>query len=192
MAMCSLRQAALLAAAWSVPAWMHAQGDRRSGAEPHPVATTARATSALTIDHARRIARLALQAGLQQGPQPELNFNGASMGELELRVPLGWTVALQFENVGTAHHSVRVVSDDELAIDLHPAAFSGAQSPDPVLGSASGSVHLVSFVAGRAGRYRIACAVPAHGFAGMWIRLTVDSTARVAALIEHRGGRTTH
>jgi uncharacterized cupredoxin-like copper-binding protein len=36
----------------------------------------------------------------------------------------------------------------------------------------------VRFVADRAGKYLIFCAVPGHGAAGMWIRLTVVADPR--------------
>lgn len=179
----------LLAGLCSLSTTGHAQ----QGASALPqFAATAPPSSLLRTDHARRIARVALHAGTQHGSQPELNFNGAAAGELELRVPIGWTVELLFDNVGNARHSVRVVGDLDLPVDLGPSVFAGAQSPDPVLGSESGSAHRVSFVASRVGRYRIACAVPAHGFAGMWIRLTVDGAASAPSIVEHSGGPPTH
>jgi len=180
---------ALLAVLCGVSLVGHAQG---GASAPPPLAATPSASSVLRVDHARRIARLTLHAGMQHGSQPELNFNGASTGELELRVPTGWTVELLFDNVGSARHSVRVVGDLDLPVDLGPSVFVGAQTPDPVVGSESGAAHRLSFVASRAGRYRIACAVPAHGFAGMWIRLTVDSAASAPSVIEHPGESATH
>jgi hypothetical protein len=168
---------------FAVSSLVHAQ----RGAASHQLAA-----SALTVDHARRLARLSLHAGMPHGSQPELNFNGTSRGELELRVPTGWTVELRFDNVGTARHSVRVVGDHDLPVELGEAVFANAQSPESLLGSLSGTVHRVSFVADRAGRYRIACAVPAHGFAGMWIRLTVDHAIRVPATVEHAGEHAGH
>lgn len=136
----------------------------------------------LSVDAADRVARLSLSAGVPDSRDPELNFNGTSMGELELRVPIAWTVAIDFSNLGQERHSARVVSDVELPVHLEKAVMRGAETPNATTGSPMGAHHLVTFVAARAGRFRIACAVPAHAFSGMWIRLTVDSAATEPSL----------
>lgn len=146
---------------------------REGAAEASRVAAS-RAAALLSVDAGGRAARFVVRAGLADVAQPELNFNGATMGELELRVPVGWTVSLDFSNVGQAAHSVRVVRDRELPVTVEGAALPGAESPGAEQGTPTGGAHVVTFRASRAGRYRIACAVPAHGFAGMWLRLTVD------------------
>jgi uncharacterized cupredoxin-like copper-binding protein len=157
-----------------------------------PPATSAVSAGRLTVNAARRTARITLIAGSAKGSQPELNFNGTANGELELRVPKGWTVELLVENIGTATHSVRAVDDRELAVQIGPAAFRGAQSQHAEKGAAPGSTHTVTFVADRVGRFRIACAVLAHGFSGMWVRLTVDARATEPSLVEHSAVQTTH
>jgi uncharacterized cupredoxin-like copper-binding protein len=162
----------------------------QAGVAPAPRLMRASAPAAgaahwLTTDVGRRTARFVVRAGLQQAPQPELNFNGTSMGEIEFRVPVGWVVEIDFSNVGQAVHSARVVRDAELAVNVGAAAFAGAESPRADVGVAPGAAHVVRFRPVRAGRYRVSCAVPAHGFAGMWLRLTVDAALTRPDIIMH-------
>jgi uncharacterized cupredoxin-like copper-binding protein len=140
---------------------------------------------ALAVDQARRTARLAVRAGAPSTTQPELNFNGTAMGDMELRVPLGWTVELAFSNLGQAPHSIRLVRDAELPVQIGPAVIAGVETPHAEQGHTPGSTHLVVFRATRAGRYRVSCAVPAHGYTGMWFHLrVVPALARPA--LSHR------
>lgn len=59
------------------------------------------------------------------------------------------------------------------------AAFPGAATPDPTVGLSSGSSATFSFVATKAGAYRIACLVDDEEIGnGMWDGLQVGGTAK--------------
>ncbi len=61
-------------------------------------------------------------------------------------------------------------------------AFEHAATGRVEQGFPAGQGADVRFVAGKAGAFLIFCAVPGHGAAGMWIRLTVSATADKPAL----------
>ncbi|HEX7919281.1 MAG TPA: sulfocyanin-like copper-binding protein, partial [Gemmatimonadales bacterium] len=104
---------------------------------------------------------------------------------LTLIVPRGWRVTLNFSNRDkNLPHSAQVISGQG-AVPMGPgtAAFPGATSTDPGTGvPATAPMEPLRFLAATAGEYRIFCAVPGHGMAGMWMRLKVDPTAAAPAI----------
>ena len=75
-------------------------------------------------------------------------------------------------------HSVEVIPDaDAIPGGPVPPAFEHAATGRVEQGFPAGQSADVRFVAGKAGPFLIFCAVPGHGAAGMWIRLTVSATA---------------
>jgi FtsP/CotA-like multicopper oxidase with cupredoxin domain len=101
------------------------------------------------------------------------NFDGAANGAMVITVPVGWTVSITCHNAGTIPHSCAVV---EGASSATPA-FSGAETPDPVVGMGPGATQSFSFSASTPGNYRIACLVPGHEDAGMWASFIVSAKA---------------
>jgi hypothetical protein len=131
-----------------------------------PTATAARPNPAqfLSSSKARRLVHLTLLAGLG-GSNNGFNFDGYGRGELLVRVPVGWRIVVDCENRGGMRHSCAIVKG---SLTVAPA-FSGAatQALSP------GSKATFSFVASRAGSFRIACLVPGHEQARMWDVLEV-------------------
>lgn len=134
----------------------------------------------LTFDTTAKTVTFELVAGMTTA-NGSLNFNGTKGGALTLVVPRGWRVTLNFVNRDkNLPHSAQVITAQG-AMPMGPGttAFPGAASADPGTGvPATAAMEPVRFVATTAGEYRIFCAVPGHGMAGMWMKLTVDATAR--------------
>ena len=143
----------------------------------------------LRADTAARTTALTLVAGLTPA-NGGMNFNGFGGGKLTVTVPVGWTVTLHYKNQDQIlPHSVEVIPADA-AVPLGPVtpAFPRAATKALEQGVPPGSGEDVRFVATKAGAYVIFCAVPGHGQAGMWIRLTVSDATR-APSIEATTGR---
>jgi hypothetical protein len=138
-------------------------------------ATAARPNPAqfLAWSTAHRLVHLTLLAGLG-GNNNGFNFDGYGRGELQVRIPLGWRVVVDCENRGGMRHSCAIVKG---SLAFTPA-FRGASSKQPVLGLFPGAKATFSFIAGRAGSYRIACLVPGHEQARMWDVLVVARGGR--------------
>lgn len=113
-----------------------------------------------------------------------MNFNGFSKGGLTVTVPQGWTVVLHFKNQDpNLPHSVEIIPEAaSLPTGPVPPAFEHAATGQIEQGYAAGQGADVRFVAQKAGAFLIFCAVPGHGAAGMWIRLSVSATADKPAL----------
>lgn len=136
--------------------------------------------SVLAFDTAAKTVTFEVIAGMTTA-NGSLNFNGTKGGALTLGVPRGWRVTLNFVNRDkNLPHSVQVISaQGAMPIGPGTTAFPGAASTDPATGvPMTHPMEPVRFVAATAGEYRIFCAVPGHGMAGMWMRLRVDPTAR--------------
>ena len=116
----------------------------------------------LSYDNATKTATLTLEAGLNK-LNNSMNFDGYSQGAMDVTVPVGWTVVVNFSNVDTVNHSAAVVPPSGTNI-----VFPGATLPNPTVGLAPGSQATFSFVAAAAGDYRIACLLPGHEALGMW------------------------
>ena len=137
----------------------------------------------LRADSAARSVAVTLVAALTPA-SGGLNFNGFTGGALTVTVPTGWTVTIHFKNQDQfLPHSVEIVRDTA-SVPLGPVtpAFPHAASKALDQGLPAGSGEDVRFVAAKPGAYLIFCAVPGHGQAGMWIRLTVSSAARAPSL----------
>jgi sulfocyanin len=133
----------------------------------------------LKTDSVTKTAEFTLVAGLT-GMNGGMNFNGAKDGGLTLTVPVGWTILLHVTNMDqTLPHSVEVIRDSQpLPIGPVPAAFPHAETSSLAQGMSTEQKQNVWFLADHAGKYLLFCAVPGHGAAGMWIRLTVSAEAR--------------
>ena len=138
----------------------------------------------LSFDTAAKSVRFQLLAGLT-GLNGALNFNGFRDGQLTLVVPVGWQTEIDFRN----HDGVLPHSAEVIAPQTAPPALPG----DPAIpraftlklaqGLPSEATDDIRFAAQPAGEYLIACGVPGHGAAGMWIRLRVSGTAKTPELL---------
>ncbi len=133
----------------------------------------------LKADSVTKTAEFTLVAGLT-GMNGGMNFDGAKDGGLTLTVPVGWTILLHVTNMDqTLPHSVEVIRDSQpLPVGPVPAAFPHAETSGLAQGLSTDQKQNVWFLADHAGKYLLFCAVPGHGAAGMWIRLTVSAEAR--------------
>jgi len=109
------------------------------------------------------------------------NYNGAINGELDINVPVGATVSIEFTNNDPAmSHSVGVSAElESFAAPPAPTpVFEGAISESPqsmTEGGMPGSTEMITFVADQAGEYSLVCYVPGHSAVGMWIYFTVSA-----------------
>lgn len=110
------------------------------------------------------------------------NFNGYANGDITVVVPTGAQVTINFSN-----------QDPNMGHSVGVAAFSsnppGSLPADPVFEGAitsnatslmestmQGESETITFTAGQAGEYSLACYVPGHAVAGMWIGFTVSDS----------------
>lgn len=108
------------------------------------------------------------------------NFDGYADGHLVVTVPVGWRVVLDFRNLAPLPHSLVVEPWNEPSDLRRPyAAFPGASTPDPFAGTPPQGAVSLHFTATRAGRYRLACALPGHRDLGMWDTLIVTARVRI-------------
>ena len=138
-------------------------------AGPWPPDSAERVTPHLAYSAAAHVAWVSVDADARA-----MRFNGVAPGGETFIVPLGWTVEIRLRNSDAAPHSVRVVSAvDTLPLTLPTASFPGAESTNAEAGLSYSRREVFRFTANRAGNYLIACAVPGHASAGMYLRLVV-------------------
>ncbi|HEU5220078.1 MAG TPA: sulfocyanin-like copper-binding protein, partial [Gemmatimonadales bacterium] len=139
-----------------------------------PPADATRAGAHLVYRAAEKTAYLEIDADLPMG------FDGATNGGRTFTVPLGWNVEVRFRNRDAVPHSARVVASTEtFSLSLAPSAFAAAETIRPETGIRSGGTDVFRFRAERAGAFLIACAVPGHAGAGMFVRLNIQADASV-------------
>lgn len=128
----------------------------------------------LSYSATKRAVWVAMDAG------PSMTFNGAVHGTRTVTVPVGWEVEVRFRNRDAMPHSVRVVTESPtIPMQMPTASFGGAESSEADVGSVSGAVETFRFRADLTGTYLLACAVPGHASAGMYVRLVVTREATV-------------
>lgn len=108
------------------------------------------------------------------------NFNGYTNGEVTVVVPVGATVTVNFSNEDpNMAHSVGVAeftSNPPASLPPEPV-FEGAISSNPtdmMNSTLTGESETIEFTADTAGEYSLACYIPGHAVAGMWIGFTVS------------------
>jgi len=125
-------------------------------------------TRFLSVDTRHRVVSVTLIAGYDSSNNG-FNFDGYGRGELTVTVPLRWRVRVTCTNRGSLRHSCAVVAGAMSAVP----AFSGAETPQPVVGLGHGETATFSFVASKLGAFRFACLVPGHEEARMWDVLAI-------------------
>jgi hypothetical protein len=144
-----------------------------------PTLPPIREAAFLTYDTAHRSITFQLTSG-DEIPD-HVSFNGSVDGTRELIVPRGWAVTVNFTNRDPVlPHSATVVSaSGAIGEALSEPAFAGAATIRAGEGLLDGSHDEMTFIADRAGSYRLACAVFGHAQRGQWITLVVSASAAV-------------
>ena len=163
------------------------QSDTAPANEPAPAATAeAPASDELQMpewyqyDEAANTVTLDIVAG--QTPDINYwNFNGYGNGDVTVVVPEGAEVTINFSNQDPAMaHSIGVAgfsSNPPNMLDPDPV-FAGAitsNAADLTNATQTGESETITFTAAQAGDYSLACYVPGHSVAGMWIGFTVSA-----------------
>jgi sulfocyanin SoxE-like protein len=145
-------------------------------------ADTALAPAWLVADPAAKTVTIALQ--VTRGPDGETLINGHRKGELQIVVPLNWTVQWDWRNAdSTAPHSLVVMAEREkLPTEGGRAAFTNAMSRSVTAGLPVGQGDRTTFAAEEAGWYWLLCGVPSHAIGGEYLGLRVDPEAKTAAV----------
>jgi sulfocyanin SoxE-like protein len=154
---------------------------------PTPVAVTDTTPPWLVADSAARTVTIALQVT----PAPEGGaalINGYRNGELQIVVPLNWTVQWDWRSAdSTAPHSLVVMAEREkLPTEGGRAAFTNAMTRMVTDGLEAGQGDRTTFTADQAGWYWMLDGVPGHAIKGEYIGLRVDPEARTARAVVKR------
>jgi len=147
-----------------------------SGSSKTPLADASSPPLSMTSNASAKTISFTLMPGYNQA-NSGMNFNGYFSGGLEIDVPKGWAVAVTCSNRGLLNHSCAVVADEAASQPL----FSGASTSNPGPGLPAGQQANFSFNPDRTGTFRMACLVPGHESAGMWIVFAVVDSGSPAA-----------
>jgi Sulfocyanin (SoxE) domain len=134
----------------------------------------------MTVEADKQLVRLLFVAA-SDGSNGTMNFNGYGKGDMTVTVPLGWKVAVEFQNtgLGALPHSLAVTN--EVAPPPNEGgnpAFPRALTRRLVPGMMAGETDTFDFVANKEGRFLWWCGVAAHGVAGMWDYLVVSADTK--------------
>ena len=130
------------------------------------------------VDTAGRSVSLSFEA-MPGGPEGIATLNGHHHGDMQLAVPLNWTVRWTWVNHdSSASHSLVVMAEREkLPLEGGRPALENAMSRAVTTGLNLGQRDVTIFVADQAGWYWMLCGVPDHAIRGEWIGLKVDRAA---------------
>lgn len=158
-------QSALLALLTAAP--LAAQSP--SAAEPAPW---------ITADSAARTATITLEVTAPPG-SPSAVVNGYREGQVQIVVPLRWTVTWDLRSADSAamHSLVLMAEREKIPTEGGRPAFTNAVSRSLIPGLAAGQSDRTTFEAEESGWYWLLCGVPGHALAGEWIGLRVDPEA---------------
>lgn len=136
----------------------------------------------LVADDAAKTVTIALQ--VTRGDDGAALINGHRKGELQIVVPLNWTVQWDWRNADStaAHSLVVMVEREKLPTEGRRPAFTNAMTRMVAEGLPAGQGDRTTFTAEEAGWYWLMCGVPAHALAGEYLGLRVDPDARTASV----------
>jgi len=112
------------------------------------------------------------------------NFAGGINGNMDITVPVGAAVEINFvNNDQLMAHSIGISAlagnrVEAMFTDPQPA-FAGAMSSNPTEQLSStmpGESETITFTADAAGDYTMVCYVPGHALTGMWVKFTVSAS----------------
>jgi hypothetical protein len=146
-------------------------------------ATTSADTSWIQSDSAAHTATLSLVVTKPAG-NPSALINGHRSGELQIVVPLHWTVKWAWRNddPGGTHSLVVMTQREKVPLEGGRAAFSNAMSRAVTAGLATGQTDQTTFEAEEAGWYWLMCGVPNHALNGEWLELRVSPEDHAASV----------
>jgi hypothetical protein len=135
----------------------------------------------VAVDSAGKTVSLSLEAQ-PGGPEGIATLNRHHHGDLQLVVPLGWTIKWTWINRDSAAvHSLVVMAEREkLPNEGGRPALENAMSRAVTTGLKPGQRDVTTFTADQAGWYWMLCGVPGHAIRGEWIGLKV---AREAGMV---------
>ena len=154
--------------------------------EAPPAPTAARPDSGvpawMLVDSAARTVKLTLAVTPAPGGDAAL-LNGYRNGEVQIIVPLNWTVQWDWRNAdSTSPHSLVVMAEREkLPTEGGRAAFTNAMTRAVTAGLPAGQGDRTTFTVDEAGWFWALCDVPGHALKGEWIGLRVDPEAKTAS-----------
>jgi hypothetical protein len=136
----------------------------------------------LVADPAAKTVTIALQ--VTRGPDGGALINGHRKGELQIVVPLNWTVQWDWRNADStaAHSLVVMVEREKLPTEGGRAAFTNGMSRSVTAGLPAGQGDRTTFTADEAGWYWLLCGVPSHAIGGEYLGLRVDPEAKTASV----------
>ena len=136
----------------------------------------------LVSDSAGKTVTIALQ--VTRATDGGALINGHRKGELQIVVPLNWTVQWDWRNADstTPHSLVVMVEREKLPTEGGRAAFTNAMSRSVTAGLAAGQGDRTTFTADEAGWYWLLCGVPSHALSGEYLGLRVDPDAKTASV----------
>jgi uncharacterized cupredoxin-like copper-binding protein len=137
----------------------------------------------LVADSAARTVRLTLEVTAPAGA-PSALINGHRAGDVQIVVPLNWTVQWDWHSAdSTAAHSRVVMAEREkLPTEGGHAVFTNAMTRMVTAGLRPGQPDQTTFTAEQPGWYWLLCGVPGHAIQGEYLGLKVDPEARTASL----------
>jgi hypothetical protein len=149
-----------------------------AGLAAAPLAAQDSAANPVKWDAATKTVTFELVAGAHGAKSP-FNFNGYIDGEANLIVPPGSKVVMPFYQADGTPHSAEVIADkDPMPNSGGDPAIPRAYTNKLIEGLPQEARDTISFTAPDSGSFRIFCGVPGHGLSGMWIRFTVDPSAK--------------
>jgi Sulfocyanin (SoxE). len=139
---------------------------------------TARVDRYISYDSSAKSVAIVLVAAANSA-QGGFNFNGGSVGNQTITVPLGWSIDIDFQNHDVVPHSAVVIAaQTPLPPVPEKPAFARAYTSQLIDGLPAQTGHdTMRFTADKAGDYLIACGVPGHALSGMFIRFVVSANA---------------
>ena len=135
----------------------------------------------LVADDAAKTVTVALVVTPGQGGA---RINGHRGGDLQIVVPIGWTVQWDWRSADstTSHSLVLMEEREKLPTEGGRAVFTNAMTKSVTAGLAAGQVDHTTFTADQAGWFWLLCGVPGHALGGEYIGLRIDPEAKTASI----------
>jgi hypothetical protein len=123
---------------------------------------------------------------LPGGPGGTVTLNGHHHGNIQIVMPLNWTVHWNWTNQDSAgnHSLVVMLEREKIPAEGGRPALENAMSRAVTAGLKPGQRDVTTFVADQAGWYWMLCGVPGHALNGEWIGLKVDREAALPVVLK--------
>lgn len=158
----------------------HAAGRLSGASGKHPAGPQLSMPDWMQVDHDASTVTMEVVAGLTEEAN-YWNFNGYVNGDVDIVVPEGYDVELEFRNDDpNMTHSLGI---DEVqqpwpaSIPNPTPVFEGAITSNPTAmarATQTGESETISFTASEAGEYAMVCYIPGHATIGMWTYFVVS------------------